>query len=436
MANQVLRRLAFLIIGVLVVSFFYLGKDTFRVDSILPARLREGTLTPSSQANGFRPDASTPPVSVQEPIVFSLIMWSKDSALEGALLIKSIVMHNSRPTDIHVICDDEAEDVLRSRLQLVTRPRYPVRVWYIKPTWQAMYDRVEREGSLKTDHSAGLPGLMKLFIHELLPRSVTKSIFVDTDAFFITDPSLLWEVFDTLQPQTAVVMASHPNQYAPEWHDASKICSCVILLDLKKLRDARLMASSVYTQIDPNDRVEALGTTAFKAMYGLPGGDGKGRYDNVRLGDQGYWWAIVDYHQNLFEPLSYDFEVTSCIMDMYFTGLGDDTRTEEDEESHHTNTRGTPQEGKVVLPKLLHFNCLHNTTVYMEWTGWKDPDNYLNYRWGAAMKFHNGYKWIWLNQGDRGHPAYTIEQHTRSNATFLDEDLLKSWRHTHQKHQH
>ena len=179
---------------------------------------------------------------------------------------------------------------------------------------------------------------MKLFIHEIIPPTVKKSIYVDTDALFISDPALLWDVFESLRSSTAVVMGSHPEQQAPEWHHASKICSCVMLLDLEKLRSLRLMDSNLYG--DP----AALSPPAFKAKYGLPGGDGKGRYDNVRLGDQGYWWAIVDYYPDIFEPLSYDFEVSSCLLDTYLTGLGNELTPMDDELSRLIHLTGTPQE--------------------------------------------------------------------------------------------
>lgn len=182
---------------------------------------------------------------------------------------------------------------------------------------------------------------MKLFIHEILPRTVTKSIFVDTDALFISDPALLWDQFSMLRPATAIVMASHPDQNAPDWHNASRICSCIMLLDLEKLRDLRMMDSSIYRELGG---VKAFSPEAFEVMYGLPGGDGKGRYDNVRLGDQGYWWAIVNHRPDLFEPLKYDFEVTSCLLQTYNIGLGDEMMTMEEEQKHQIFTKDTPQE--------------------------------------------------------------------------------------------
>lgn len=77
---------------------------------------------------------------------------------------------------------------------------------------------------------------MKLFIHELLPAHVEKVMFVDTDAFFISDPLLLWQQFDTFNDTTAISLPSHPEMFAPQWFDANKICSCIMLLDLAKLR--------------------------------------------------------------------------------------------------------------------------------------------------------------------------------------------------------
>ena len=93
-----------------------------------------------------------------------------------------------------------------------------------------------------------------------------------------------------------------------------------------------------------DDQPPALSPPAFRKMYGLPGSDGKGRYDNVKLGDQGYWWAIIQFYPELFTPLPFDYEVTSCLMDTYLTGLGDEMRSEEDEMRMQIHVKDTPQE--------------------------------------------------------------------------------------------
>lgn len=182
---------------------------------------------------------------------------------------------------------------------------------------------------------------MKLFIHEILPQSVKKSIYIDTDAFFISDPTLLWNTFSKLKPTTAIVMSYHPDENSPIWNYASRICSCVMLLDLEKLRELRLMDSSVYRDVTDGSHPLALAPPTFRAKYGEPGPKG---YENVKLGDQGYWWAIVDHRPDVFEPLSFDFEITSCLMDSYSIGLGDDGRTEADELPRQSHVKGTQQE--------------------------------------------------------------------------------------------
>ncbi|KAJ7093079.1 hypothetical protein C8R44DRAFT_646136 [Mycena epipterygia] len=357
-----------------------------------------------------------------EPVAFVLIAWSEDAASEAAQLIKSVLIYNTSPSEFHIICDDPAEKYLRARLALVNRPLHKITVRFYQPSYQSMMDRLEREGSIISDHSAGVPGLMKLFLHEILPTSVKKVIFVDSDAMLVADPTLLWQTFDGLKPSTAIVMGSHPDHDAEQWHHASRICSCVMLLNLEKFRELRLMDSSIYRNDTSGLYPPALAPSAFRAMYGIPAGENS-RYDNVRLGDQGYWWAIVDHNPHLFEPLSYDFEVTSCLVDTYHTGLGDDTVTEEVELSRQMHTKGTPQEGIVILPKLLHFNCLHGTPRYMEWKGWSDPTDPLTIRWGPAVTYHVGFKWIWLNKGKGNIPDMTT-----TSVIFADEEFARQHR--------
>lgn len=58
--------------------------------------------------------------------------------------------------------------------------------------------------------------------------------------------------------------------------------------------------------------------------------------------------------EDLFRPLRYDWEVSSCLVEMYMTGLGHDDIPEHEEKWEMTHLWGTPYEGEVILPKLLH----------------------------------------------------------------------------------
>ncbi|KAI0075791.1 hypothetical protein K474DRAFT_1599183 [Panus rudis PR-1116 ss-1] len=354
------------------------------------------------------------------PINFSLVMFSEDSASEGAILVKSALMYTSAPIHFHILCDDEAQLYLEARLKLITRPRHNVAVTFYPLSIESIRRRIEREGAIASDHSAGLPGLLKLFIHEILPESVERSIFVDTDAFFISDPMLLWNVFDTLNQDTAVAIPKHPDQNAAEWHNASNICSCIMLLNLKRLRELHLMDSSVYHDAkSPLAGIVPLAPAAFRSMYGPPGPSG--HYEGVKLGDQGYWWAIVEHSPDIVEHLSYDWETSSCLVDMYATSLGNDNATFADESLIQVHTWNTPHHGQVVLPKLLHFNCLDGDKYY-EWPGWVDLSQGLGQRWGAAVLYHAGSKWIWLNQAQPNSTSILIQTH--QDVHFADERYI------------
>ncbi|KAI0062200.1 hypothetical protein BV25DRAFT_1804413 [Artomyces pyxidatus] len=331
-----------------------------------------------------------------EPVVFSLVMFHEDSAKEGAILLKTAIMYSSRPIHFHIVCDETAQQYLEGRLTLLNHPLHNVVVKFYRMSKQSMEDRVAREGAIYTDHSAGISGLMKLFMHEILPDDVEKAIFVDTDAFFLMDPALLWDDFKKWNSSVAISMPFHPDQGAAQWHYASNICSCVMLLDLKKLRALRLMDSSIYREDTSGEFPPAFSPPTFVALFGPPGPDG--HYLDVALGDQAYWWAIVSNRTEIYTPLSYDWEVSSCLLDMYGTSLGEDAATEDSERPIMLHLYGTPWENQVVHPKLVHFNCL-NTDIYFEAESWLDEKNSLTSRWGSVIDYHVGTKWIWLNRG-------------------------------------
>jgi len=261
---------------------------------------------------------------------------------------------------------------------------------------------------------------MKLFLHEVLPDTVEKAIYVDTDAFFVTDPALLWEEFSRWGPNVAISTPYHPNLISPEWFNASEICSCIMLLHLNKLRSVRLMDSSIYRADRSGLYPPALAPPTFTALFGPPGPDG---YKDAALGDQTYWWAIVSNRNDIFHPLPYDWEVTSCLLDMYGTSLGADG-TSADQEKNALFHLG-PNQGTVIAPKLLHLcviflstmipkvltsllaicsNCIHDPVVY-DSPEWSNPENYLTKRWGPAVEYHFGFKWLWLNRGFSASPV-------------------------------
>ena len=65
-------------------------------------------------------------------------------------------MYTTRPLHFHIVCDEAAQLYLESRFHLLTRPVHRVVVRFYRLSVQSMVDRVAREGSISTGHSAGL----------------------------------------------------------------------------------------------------------------------------------------------------------------------------------------------------------------------------------------------------------------------------------------
>ena len=65
-------------------------------------------------------------------------------------------MYTTRPLQFHILCDGGAIAYLEPRFRLLTHPLYPITVRFYPLTPQSMLDRIAREGSLSTSHSAGV----------------------------------------------------------------------------------------------------------------------------------------------------------------------------------------------------------------------------------------------------------------------------------------
>jgi hypothetical protein len=102
-----------------------------------------------------------------------------------------------------------------------------------------------------------LAGLMKLFLHEVLPDDVEKAIYVDTDAFFLTDPALLWEEFSHWGPDVAVSIPYHPNEDSPNGstHRRSARVLCCLICKSSVPCDSWTRAFIVVTAPDCTPRI-------------------------------------------------------------------------------------------------------------------------------------------------------------------------------------
>ena len=62
-------------------------------------------------------------------------------------------------------------------------------------------------------------------------------------------------------------------------------------------------------------------------------------------------------------------------------------------------------------------NCIHDPVFY-DSPEWSNPESGLAQRWGPAVKYHVGFKWLWLN---RGHTESPVDIQVIVDPLFADQ---------------
>lgn len=87
--NELSRRFIYFSLVVFLLFILLLGRETFSTEAshvVIPQH--DSGRSPTPPSHGTQDASPVPATETPDPIVFSLIMWSKPSATEGALLIK------------------------------------------------------------------------------------------------------------------------------------------------------------------------------------------------------------------------------------------------------------------------------------------------------------------------------------------------------------
>jgi hypothetical protein len=96
----------------------------------------------------WRPDRVVNEVGTSETIDFVLVMMGQESAMEGRMAMKSILMHTSRPTRFHIICDEAGMPEIERAISFVQRPSYEVYVRLLVITQEQIAERARRAGGI------------------------------------------------------------------------------------------------------------------------------------------------------------------------------------------------------------------------------------------------------------------------------------------------
>ncbi|EJD36903.1 hypothetical protein AURDEDRAFT_174070 [Auricularia subglabra TFB-10046 SS5] len=358
--------------------------------------------TSSSLRKVFTFDISPTPdpeaASEDGRVIFAMVMFGAGSAEEGQHMLKSILMQSSRPIEVHIICSNDSAPVIQQRLALVTRPRHDVRAVFYPVTPEAILARAARAG-IGSKHHAGVGGLAKMLIHELIPAE--RALYVDTDAMFATDPVLLWRAFTRLAAASPGMLVA--LTHAGPLSGGGDVCTCLMGLHLARMRAAPLLPSPFFS---PEANAQAIGNVdAWTSANINP--------LEPPWGDQGLFWAMWKKDATAFGRLSRSWDLTTCKYHYGLTLSGPQNQTEV--HPQHLGPDQSEEETEGMFPGIIHFNCQGNEDSVFD-----SPHLRARPEWGPLVTYVAQYKWVWLNQGD-GDARVVIR--TAVDIRFEDERL-------------
>lgn len=310
------------------------------------------------QAEKFQRSEAKQPTDVEEWCTFVIVCGKgeTDAVKEMRALLTSAMLLTSKPLHFVFLTDDESAKRLETMFDIdlhVSKRPVKVDIWTVPEksveTFAATLDYNPRY------HHSGIWGTLKLMLPWIL-QDVDKAVQVDTDMIFVDDPARLWDEFDNDDDgESSDWLYKMP---LPSMEDPSKICSCVVLFNMARIREANTY---------PTLFQQALATQPKWKVNGIY---------NTPHGDQGLYWALAKMRNNLVAPLPKRWNADRC-HDYY----------------------DTLKDAALTAPSMLHNNCA---------TG------LFKMEFGKAeiyYTFYENYKWHWLRGDPRKDYDVSVSTH-------------------------
>jgi hypothetical protein len=292
----------------------------------------------------------------EETVSFTIVSGGlKYTQSETIILIKSILLHCSTPVELNIVTEDESKQYLIEKVLSelkVLKKSLTVNFVILNLEW---VKELARRTQIKIRHHSGEWGIAKLYLPHVLP-SVRRTIFIDTDMIFLTDPILLWNQFRTFSSNTILMW------HKPSGPTTNHICSCIMLWDFEKSRQSKWESE--------------IAPAAFKNFL-KPFPDGT---YNSQLGggDQDFLWALDRFRPDMFGYFGLEWNIQNC---RNFFGV---------------NPKSLQRDNSNLFPGAIHFNCMKNS--YSDFKGWEWVVDYMTW-----------YRWDWLSTP---YERYNSEQTT------------------------
>jgi len=227
-----------LIIKIEVLQHKY--QDTQDVSSltlkhVLPYSMNINTFSPNI---AYLPMINLPPYTPSNDTIHisSTILSGKSNEVTVRLIsqmMKSVVMfhHSDNNIIFHIVIDNITKELIQQDLFL-----HSLNINYYYSNLDTFWNNLFAQGSAQ-----------RLFLHTLLPNSISKVIYIDIDTIITRDISDLWSLFNTFTFQEMIgatreseILDSYYVRYAdPKLPhcDEVGINAGILLLDLDKLRN-------------------------------------------------------------------------------------------------------------------------------------------------------------------------------------------------------
>ncbi|CAL8471649.1 g11191 [Coccomyxa elongata] len=155
--------------------------------------------------------------------------------IKEEIALKSLLANARCAVHLYILVETEADAaVVRAWLLRLHSPWQPVSYTFVDVHHEAIRDHLQ---SIKGPSQGymGYCGLARMFFTEILPDE-DRVLWIDTDTVVTADICQIWQHFDHFNASQLVGYTGNPD--APTPHHPFGLCSCVALMDLRKMRAA------------------------------------------------------------------------------------------------------------------------------------------------------------------------------------------------------
>nr|CAB3251538.1 glycosyltransferase-like protein LARGE2 [Phallusia mammillata] len=190
------------------------------------------------QSSKISYETGTPLSEECTPIQVAMVCVGFSTNRQMVTLIKSILHYRKHHLHFHIFVNQQSKTVLGTMFRTWNVPNLIV-------TFYLIDEHIQAVSWIPNKHYAGVYGLIKLLIPDILPKHLKEIIVLDTDIVFSSDIFQLWQYFKLFTKEECIgLIENQSNWYLGTLHTTSTIWPAlgrgfntgIMLLSCDKLR--------------------------------------------------------------------------------------------------------------------------------------------------------------------------------------------------------